>query len=107
MKRVGRAKTQWGIKQTHGPAMRRREGAEGLEKEEKHTTVSPCGEDKSPLHLALKTRGVEFSEFLESAGLKTWNFKNQGVWLWESLEDRGRRAQALKETAQPTAQDTA
>ena len=34
------------------------------------------GKDESP-ELALKSRGTEFHGFLQTAGPKAWNFKNQ------------------------------
>ena len=69
-------------------AIQRREGAMGVKKGEKKTltTGSSDREDKSSNHLALKARGAEFHEFLQPAGLKAWNFKNQQAWFWESLE---------------------
>lgn len=55
-----------------------RKGSVGAEKEEKQTLTpgSSPKEAKSPLHLALKTRGAKFCEFLQLAGLKAWNLKN-------------------------------
>lgn len=32
-------------------------------------------------HLAWKTRGPKFCEFLQPAGLKAWSFKGQQSWL--------------------------
>lgn len=53
-------------------------------------TITPGslhGEDESPEHLAIKVRGAEFHDFLQPAGLKVWNSKNQQAGLWVNQKD--------------------
>ena len=76
-------------------------GAYGVEKGGKQTFIPGAHEkeDECQYYLLLKMRGAEFREFLKlvglknkrekerkPVGLKAWNFKNQGIQLWESLE---------------------
>ena len=45
---------------------------------------NPQRVDKSPEHLALKTRGANYNPVGHNTN--TWNFKNQWALLWESQE---------------------
>lgn len=88
-KMVGMVKMWWGSKWTLGHpreqgSCRHREGRE---------TVPHTGEPTKgkwiPEHLALKTRGVKFCEFLQLPVLKALNFNNQLVQLGEIPEGKG------------------
>lgn len=66
---------------------------------------TPHGADESPDHLDLNIRQAELCTFLQSAGLKAWNFKNQPAWLWESPEVLGSWVPALTGTGGQTAHE--
>ena len=49
-----------------------------------------------PITLALKIRGTECQEFLQSPRLNTQNFKNQQAWLWTARRAQKPESSPLK-----------
>lgn len=52
-------------------------------------TDQQTGKNEFQQQLAWKVRGAKFYKFLQPVGLKTWSFKCQPTWFWESSKDIG------------------